>query len=188
MPRLRTIGFTGSGKHYRRVIEEVLNGVTIWGDKYGGQCSVDLGIHLTFLPDHINSKIKPSQFKEIDSDIRWRLMPPGHRGDWKWNYAEGRASVDALVEAFFEWGEPVFSRFRTLESIVNALSLEDLRADSLGSLPTTHLTQTRAAMMYARIHEHLGNVALAREFGKLGLETMGRGILLKPELERLSNL
>ena len=49
-PQHREIGFKGSGSHFRRVNDEVIHCINIQGNKHGGSCAVNLGLHLTFLP------------------------------------------------------------------------------------------------------------------------------------------
>jgi len=43
-------------------------------------------------------------------------------------------------------------------------------------------------MTYARIHENLGDFKLANKFAKFGLDNLGSGFGIKPELERLAAL
>jgi len=126
-PRLREVGFTGSGQHFRRAGGDVLHGLTFHGNKYGGSCFVELGMHLTFLPDANGEMIDPKRFTEIYGEFRWRLG--------EWNYAGGRASVERMVDAYFQRGEPVFNCFRTVQAFVDAVTFENLEAGELSKLP-----------------------------------------------------
>ena len=49
-PRLRDIGFKGSGHNFKRINNEIINIINIQVNKYGGSYAVNLGLHLTFYP------------------------------------------------------------------------------------------------------------------------------------------
>ena len=42
-PKLRELGFSGSGQHFRRVRGEIINAINIQGNKYGNSCAVNWG-------------------------------------------------------------------------------------------------------------------------------------------------
>ena len=49
-PLLRSDGFKGSGKTFRRFENELIHVVNIQGSRYGSMCCVNLAVHLSFLP------------------------------------------------------------------------------------------------------------------------------------------
>ncbi len=187
-PRLREVGFKGSGIHFRRIRGEVINTINIQGNKYGGSSAVNLGLHLSFLPLAWNNELPDlAKIREVDCEFRNRLAP-GRKADYWWKYSglfvSPAKQVEHLVRTYFEVGEPVFARYDSTDAIADAISLDDVLSgsyiDVLGGV-----TNVRAALTMARIHEHLGDRDLAHAFAKAGLERVERATSLIPRFEEI---
>ncbi|MDJ0759699.1 MAG: DUF4304 domain-containing protein [Woeseiaceae bacterium] len=187
-PELRKLGFKGSGNHFRRVRGEVINAINIQGNKYGGSCAVNLGLHLAFLPYNWKSEIPdPTKIKEIDCEFRSRLAP-GRRSDYWWKYdgllTSPRKQVDHLVNTYLRFGEPMFARYESVEDVAKMISLDDVsRRKFVGAFG--NVSVVRAALTMARIHQHLGNRELAMLFAQAGMENIGRATSLRPEFQTI---
>ena len=72
-PKLRELGFKGSGQNYRRLIGDVIHAINIQGNRWGGSCTVNLGIHVTFLPDTLNKMRDPATFNAINCEFHRRI-------------------------------------------------------------------------------------------------------------------
>lgn len=188
-PALRQLGFLGSGSNFRRVRGEVIHVISIQGEKYGGQCAVNLGLHLNFLPITWNNKLPDvKRMKEVDCEFRTRLAPNGCVDYW-WEYGglfdSPTKNVRHLLDTYIRNGETKFTSFPTVEAISNMFSVTDiLEQDLLRGFG--EMTPPRAALAMARIHSHLGNKNSAREFALTGLNRLGRALTLKSALERLA--
>lgn len=191
-PKLREVGFSGSSLNFRRVDNDVIHAINIQGNKWGGSCAVNLGIHLTFLPMAGRPDLKPDikTMKEVDCAFRRRLSPDGKADHW-WKYdgdgwlGSPERSAQSLVDIFFKVGEPYFQKHSTVEAIIAGLDYEAIVAGRHeGILRGT--TTLYAALLAARIHKHLGNVEAAQRFARLGLQKLGGAFTLKPELEELA--
>lgn len=188
-PALRQLGFLGSGSNFRRVRSEVIHVISIQGDKYGGQCSVNLGMHLSFLPVTWSNKLpEVKRMKEVDCEFRMRLTPDGFTDYW-WEYGglfdSSTKNVRHLLDTYIRHGEPRFSYFSTVEAISAMFGVADiLEKDLLRGFG--EMTPSRAALAMARIHSHLGKKDMAREFAVAGLNRLGCALALRPALERLA--
>lgn len=187
-PRLREIGFKGSGKTFRRVSDEVIQVIHLQSDRVGERCCVNLGLQPFCVPVFATGELpNPAKLLEMDCELRWRLAPKGRADHW-WQYSTWRRtpedSVHDLVETFFEYGEPRLRQTTSLQSFCEAYPLAKLQTgewqDALGGKSTP-----RTALLLARIHTHLGNQPLASEYARVGLEHLGNATLVRPELEKL---
>lgn len=189
-PRLRDIGFTGSGQNFRRVVGEVIHAINLQGNKWGGSCAVNLGLHLTFLPtEGLPKPANPRTVTEIDCAFRGRLAKRGESDCW-WPYElpdnSPEEAADDLISRYFEHGESRFQRFRTADDVVSSLQPDRFRTgDWRGELPGTPPI-ARTALMAARIYAHLGRDALRRESAQFALANLGHASGLREELERLA--
>ena len=187
-PELRKLGFKGSGSHFRRIRGDVINAINIQGNKYGGSCAVNLGLHLAFLP--VNWKLEVpdlSTIKEIDCEFRTRLTP-GRKSDYWWKYdglfTSPQKQVDHLVDTYLRDGEPLFAGFDTVEKIAQMCSVDEV---SKGKLRQAFgpVSAVRAALTIARVHQHLGNETLAKAYARAGLENIGHASSLEPQFRSI---
>lgn len=187
-PRLRSVGFAGSGFHFRRITGEVINTVSIQRSQSGRECAVNLGLHLTFLPMCWKEELPDlKSIKETDCEFRTRLTPKGKEDFW-WKYGglldPPSRSIQHLIQTYFEWGEGQFDKYKSAADVASMFSLDDVRKGNwMGEFGGK--TAPRAALAMARVHAHLGRMDLARQYAQIGLDRIGRGIALKPILERL---
>jgi hypothetical protein len=190
-PALRSAGFKGSGVHFRRINGEVINAIWIQGSRDGTKCAVNLGLHLTFLPINWKDKLPDvAHIKATDCEFRDRLTPPGVEDYW-WEYGtvvnQPPQSAAHLYATYFEFGEPRFRSYDTVEAIADMFTLDQLRAGNLNG-GFGGFTVPRAALSMARIRAHLGQTQRAADFARIGLEKLGNASGLKAELERLAQV
>ncbi len=124
-PRLRDIGFKGSGQNFRRVTGDTINCINIQGNKYGGSCAVNLGLHLTFLPVNPGDELPNlKEVREVECEFRRRLAP-GDKEDYWWKYKRFLSSpaktVRHLAETYFRYGEPLFRRYADVRAVAAAV-------------------------------------------------------------------
>lgn len=187
-PRLRAAGFVGSGQHFCRVRGDVLQAISLQGNRHGGSCAVNLGIHLAFLPMVSGDAPGAHGIQEIECEFRRRLAPPGRSDSW-WSYGESveetAESVAALSEMFFAVAEPWFERFSTVAAIAAVLDHARLSSGKL-SPELGCLASVRAALTGARIHAFLGHTDESRRLAMWGLTKLGRVSALREDLEKLA--
>ncbi len=189
-PKLREIGFKGSGQNFRRINGEVINTINVQANKYGGSCAVNLGIHLTFLPLSVDDKMPDiKKIKEIDCEFRLRLAPK-NKDDYWWKYGglldSPSKTINHLIKTYFTYGESQFEKYNTVDKISSLISIEEIiKKDFIDIFDG--ITCQRGALVMARIHEHLGNTSIAGKFAQAGLDNLGGAVLLKSAFEKILN-
>ena len=189
-PRLRAVAFKGTGQNFRRVAGDMIHAINIQGNKWGDSCTVNLGLHLTFLPDTLQVMPDLKTIKEIDCEFRFRMFVDEGRDQW-WLYGttpmEAEQSARSLIATYFDFGEPHFSRYNQPTALV-----AELEQIVFGHRPAEHwlqrLSLVRAALAGARIHLHYGNLAESKRFARAGLNHIRNpvGIALREELNALA--
>lgn len=187
-PKLRELGFKGSGSNFRRIRGEVINTINIQGNKYGGSSAVNLGLHLTFLPVNWKDQLPDTKkIKELDCEFRNRLAPKGKHDYW-WKYEtlfkSPSKQVSHLIDTYLKVGEPAFSKYDTVEKVADMISIEEIFSDNYIKA-FGGMTEVRAALTMARIHQHLGDSDLARAFASAGMANLGRATVLEPQFREV---
>jgi Domain of unknown function (DUF4304) len=183
--RLREVNYLGSKGTYRRGNNEVVHVLNIRGNSMGYKCYLDVGMHLTFLPDFLNRISNPKQIKITGCEFRLFNIFPKREPDG-WYYLRGSVEVDDLADSYFSFCEPILRKYEGVTDFVNAFPLSAWDDKRLPDLPWTFGTHARAALTYARIHKYLGNIELTRQFAKLGIAHLTTESLLRLELEALA--
>ncbi len=189
-PKLRGIGFKGSGQNFRRINGEIINTINIQAHKYGGSCAVNLGLHLTFLPLNWADQLPDiRKIKEIDCEFRMRLAPKD-KSDYWWKYGglldSPTRKAHHLIATYLNYGEPHFKEYDEVEKIASMLSIDDIEKNDYINV-FGGITLQRGALAMARIHKHLGNTLKAKEFAEIGLNKLGRAVALRPAFVEIVN-
>ena len=189
-PRLRDVGFKGSGQDFRRVSDEIIQAVNIQGRRHGGSCALNIGLHATFLPAGWQGELPNiSKIKEIDCEFRGRVTP-NEGADYWWEYGStpdfAIRSARHLAETFFDVAIPEFEKLASVKALIDWLPID---AVIRGDYMTQFELQTicRALLAMARTHQHLGNREDAKAFAAAGLARVGRGVRLIPQFESILN-
>lgn len=160
-----------------------------------GKCALNIGLHLTFLPTLSGELPDIETVKEIDCEFRHRVTPDNKTDFW-WEYGgsdqSAHRSAQHLIATYFGVAEPWFQSFATIESFVHMYPVDFLELPngryhgdtSFGDFPAT---ASRMALAMARIHEHLGDLKLAKEFATKGLANVGQGTSLIPQFQKIIN-
>lgn len=164
-PKLREVGYQGSGQNFRRVSNETINVVNIQISKYGGSCAVNLGLHFAFLPLNWSAELPVGKkIKEVDCEFRMRLSPKVNHDYW-WEYdgllSSPTRKANHLIETYFNYGEPRFKSLDTVEKFARSLSIDALKMNQEVSVFGI-MARPRAALTMARIHQHLGDLNKAK--------------------------
>lgn len=194
-PALRQLGFSGSGRHFRRQRGDVIDAINVQASRHGDASCINLGLHFTCLPTGVPEQRPELQaWREIDCEFRTRLVPAGESDHW-WRHGstpeENRAAAQDIVRLYLAAGEPLFQQFPTSRAFADSCSTDALvrrQNRPTASFPW-HSTDVRAALALARIHRHHGNVAQSQRFAALCLQLAEGGPLaedLRTELKALA--
>ena len=188
-PKLRGVGFIGSGSNFRRLRNDVIHVLNIQGSKYGESSCVNLCIHPSCLPiEHTQELPDPKKLKEYECVFRSRLAPAsGVDKWWKYNgiFTSPKRSVDDLVTTYFKYGESYLDRYSSVKNILEELSIDKLRANKSIEALGWDISIPRAALIAARISECRGDDESKVLFAKYGLGQVECGEGLKKLLLEL---
>jgi hypothetical protein len=149
--------------------------------------SVNLGVHYDFLPK-VGSTDFPEQGKvELpDCEIKLRLTPDEGVSDYWWPMISSSiGEISLLLDAKVELS---FAKY-DIDRDIGRISLDDIENNLSSLLPST--TKVRACLLLARLHETVGDRALAIDFARLGIKMAGMAVgpkkALKQIIERLDS-
>lgn len=188
-PLLRAEGFKGSGTTFRRIKNEIIHVVNIQGSRYGGQCCVNLCVHLSFLPiPGMDLLIDPKKVKEYECRFRSRLHEPGEDEHW-WSYgtteAEAEAGLANLIATYRRCAALFFNKFEPFPEVFERITPAEIDARDFSRLPAWPWGGLELTL--ALIMKHLGHFEKCRQFAEVGLRHLGCAVGLEPELKRLRN-
>jgi hypothetical protein len=185
-PILKSDGFSGSGRTFRRILGSVIHVVNVQGAREGGKFAVNLGIQPLCIPDVLGAVPNPTRITAELCEFRRRLCES--KGDQWWEHEASKASMDAAVQQaaavytaigrnlFFEQSGPVAALHR--------LTPEQF-ADGHYSLSGFGSTKVRMARSLALMRRSAGNLRDASAFADIALSNLGSARGLRQELELL---
>lgn len=185
-PVLRSDGFFGSGRTFRRVSGDLIHVVQVQGSRYGGKFAVNLGIQPRSIPDAAGNSPDARKIREERCEFREGLSDTN--GDQWWEHAGSKESMDAAVRAaaavYTTVGRRVFSEMSGPESPLHRVTPAQFEAgeydfSGFGS------TKVRVARSLALMRQSVGNPADAGAFARIALAGLGGASALRAELEAL---
>lgn len=113
-PQLRELGFQGSGFNYKKTSGNYIHTIQFFGNKYGGEGWVEVGVHLDFLPDSIHEPADLKTIKTIDCIYRHSLhLENGNQMvDYGMNEEEAEESIGLIYDMILQQGMPYFDLFQ----------------------------------------------------------------------------
>jgi len=127
--QLRDLGFKGSGFDYLMDTEDFLFAIGIQGNRYGGQCCVELGIQPKNLNTDGSRFLDFKKMKYVDCEFRTRLSPRG-QGDFWWTYDDdenkNRKLADDIVQTIRDFAIPVIKKIKDNPDFLEEIEPEDL--------------------------------------------------------------
>ena len=189
-PILREDGFKGSGRVYRRVVGELINIVSVYSSRHGGQFAIHMGIHPLAVPDVLGNAANPAKMTESLCEFGRRLSE-GTADQW-WQHDTTRASMDRAVRQaaslYMNVGRPMFAALNSPTSPILNLSPNEFgsrQADFHGF----GTTKFRKAVVLARLRHTQDRPAECRGFAEIALEAHpGMSAQLREELYDLVRL
>jgi hypothetical protein len=172
-PRLRALGFTGSGQYYRKVAGEWVVVVNLQGSKWGDKFFVNLAAHPVLIPTINDDPVDPKKIKEYDCLFRTRVGK-----DWSWNLRFGAGAE--LVSQIEQAANDLVTRAHGLRAAVATDPPETLvRNFAIGQ------TDAFASLHLARAALAFGDVHKASAIAEWGLNAAGDALILRARLKAL---
>jgi len=185
-PVLKSDGFFGSGRTFRRISGDLIHVVQVQGSRYGGQFAVNLGIQPRCIPDVAGNSPDESRIREELCEFRRRLSE-ARRDQW-WEHEGSKESMDAAVRAaasvYLAVGRRLFSELSGLESSLHKVTPEQFEAGQY-DFAGFGSTKVRMARSLALMRQSIGNPADANAFARIALASLGNASALRSDLEKL---
>lgn len=188
LPYLKEDGFRGSGRTFRRVINDWIQVVNFQGSMYGGQFAINLGLHHVHLPIISGPILNPEKIREYECGFRRRLSDSDLDKWWKHDSTE--SSMDAAVtdaaEVYLSVGRPLLNNLGALESAFDSVTPGLLDSKGIGFLGFTAGGDVLTALALARLRKLQRRQTESKAFAAYGLTRLvGTATALKTQLERL---
>ncbi len=185
---IRKLGFKGTGLNYNKQSGHYIYSIQIFSDKWGGQCWVEVGVHLDFIPDSSHMKIiMPSRVKTIDSMIRKTIEENNKQKLYLYgrNEEEAKLSIQEMLSDIKTTGFSYIEEFKDFPRPFSDLTTDDLKNDTYSWLEDISVN----CLNLARINCYLENKKKTEEFCKCGLKptTEKGGKMLRSLYVRLLN-
>jgi hypothetical protein len=185
-PLLREDGFAGSGRTFRRTVEDVVQVVNVQSSRYGGEFAINLALQPLAIPDALGNSPDPKKITESLCEFRRRLAESG--ADQWWQHDATQTGMDRAVreaaEVYVRVGRMLFDGTSGPTSALHAISPAQLEKSKF-YLNGFGTTKVRLALALARLRKANGNLAEAKEFADYGLARVGSAVALRRELEAL---
>jgi len=185
-PVLKSDGFFGSGRTFRRISGDFIHVVQIQGSRYGGKFAVNLGIQPRSIPDVAGNLPEATKIKPELCEFRRRLSEA--KGDQWWDHAGSKESMDAAVRAaasvYATVGRRVFAELSGPESLLHNVTPAQFEAGQYG-FSGFGSTKIRMARSLALMRQSARNLADAGAFARIALANLGAAHALRAELEAL---
>jgi len=129
-PFLKTLGFKGRKNHFYKIENKLLFVIGIFKDKYGGECSLNAGVHLEGYPIRgFFEKISASKVTTNGSIIYKALTLENENSSLKFgmNNLEGLETIEFMKELIKNLAIPFFEKFTNFPSPFNEIRISDLQ-------------------------------------------------------------
>lgn len=127
-PYIKSLGFKGSKNNFYKKVSPWIYTVNIFKDKYGGECTINIGIHLDFIENQLNKLPIPSKFTVLDCIIDKNIaMDNGN--SWYFygkNENEGIETINIMIDIFEKKGVPFLQKFSNYPIPFSLIKLEDI--------------------------------------------------------------
>jgi hypothetical protein len=186
-PALKSDGFFGSGRTFRRISGDLIHVVNVQGPRYGGRFAVNLGIQPRCIPDVVGNSPDATKLRAELCEFRRRLSEA--KSDQWWEHEESKDSMDAAVRAaaavYTTIGRRLFSELSGPESPLHKVTPAQFEAGN-HSFSGFSSTKVRMARSLALMRQSVGNLTDASAFARIALANLRVAHFLRAELEALS--
>ena len=178
---LRSLGFRGSGRNYRKMTDSAIMVVNCQKSSDPGRFYVNLGVQPTAIATEGNALPDPKTIKEYDCVFRRRLSPPDGLG---WTREPTDSELATLLRDLRHAHDVYLVPLSEMPGF-----LTDLTPEGLLALDDTSLIggrRARNALHLARLAVAHGDLLKARAFVELGIrESAPMASSLRGTLKRL---
>lgn len=195
VPKLREQGWKGSGYHFRKFTDNhYIYILSFQPDKYGGECWVEVGVHLDFLRNVGGEEYDLKKINCTWLDIRRRISPD-NSDSYTWKYQDtedkNRKVLEDIWETFTTDGKDFFNQFKNFPCPFQDIEISDIdnRDENyqIKGLPLP--PDVRTAWYLSQVFDYVGDKDKASRFADFGLSRIQgqQGSALRSDLEKIKN-
>jgi hypothetical protein len=186
-PILRSDGFAGAGRTFRRVLWDWVQVINVQSSRSVGSFAVNLAVHPLALPDLRGNQPDPKKINEELCEFRRRLSDKNTDQWWKYENTEASMikAVSEAGEVYINFGRPLLARVSGPDAAMNIVVAADF-AEGRFDFGGFGSTRARMALALSRLRRTQGRVSEAVSFATLGLANVGSAVALRRELEQLA--
>ncbi|MGK9232958.1 DUF4304 domain-containing protein [Inquilinus limosus] len=186
-PILRSLGFKGSGKRYRRLGADCIHVVEVQLRSGGESFAINLGLQPLDIPDVLGNEPAEKEITGGLCEFRRRLSERDHDqwGSFQSSDDASRA-VEQCSKIFLEFGEKSFIEQTGPSSALRTVSPADFESGNF-DFSGFSSTKVRMARALSLMRRAVGDHKKSRDFAVIALKHMGSASGLKRELEALAH-
>jgi hypothetical protein len=190
-PTLNDLGFEGTDHYFtKRTNNHYIYALVIQANKYGDSCIMEMGVHLDYLLDDVNSNITV-----FDCEFRQRFKP--HKSfinrlfrndaevwhDYGNSEQQAMRSIASMRSLLLSQGMEFFNQFNEFPYPLLKIDLEEIKRGSRRLKQLGAPLNLKLALLISKTHLFLGNKKDAEKYAKWGLMNIGRATILIKEFE-----
>lgn len=185
-PALRSVGFVGSGKRFRRVAADCIHVVEVQLWRAGGRFAVNLGLQPLDIPVRLGGPPDTQKVTEPDCEFRQRLADRGSDQWWQFvSVEDAMEAASACAATFLRVGEGKFTEQTGWTSRLRTITPAELEESDF-SFSGFSSTKARTARALALMRLATNEIQSARDFASIALKHLGSAIGLREELEAIA--
>ena len=185
-PALRSVGFVGSGKRFRRVAADCIHVVEVQLWRGGGSFAVNLGLQPLDIHVALGGLPDRQKITEPDCEFRQRLADSGSDQWWQFESAEDAMEAASHSAAtFLRIGDKRFGEQTGWTSRLRTITPDEVDAGDF-SFSGFSSTEVRMARALALMRLATNDKQCARDFALIALKHLGQATRLRGELEAIA--
>jgi hypothetical protein len=184
-PALRTDGFSGSGRTFRRIINGFICVVNVQSSRSGGQFAINLGLHPVAIPMTGSKRLDVKNIAAADCEFRRRLSAGG--ADKWWLHPLDSDLPNALKDAcqlYETVGRSLFAKQTATDAPLLTVTSAQFETEGI-FLSGFGTTDVRQAYVLALMRYLANEREEAAAFARIALARLGSSGGLKRELEEI---
>ncbi|MCV2366471.1 DUF4304 domain-containing protein [Paucibacter sp. DJ1R-11] len=186
-PLLRSDGFSGTGRTFRRVRDGWIQVIGVQGSRHGGQFAINLGLQPLSVAHVLGELPDPKKITDSLCEFRRRLTADG--SDQWWSHGQSQESMNQAAEqaaaVYVTVGRKLLASVSGPQSPFEQISPE-VFARSTESFVGFGSTRVRMALVLSLLRRSQHRFSESAAFAEIGLGDVGSAAGLRPKLEELA--
>lgn len=175
-PFIKELGFKGSKNNFYKKNSPWIYVLNLNKDKYGGELTINVGVHLDFIENTLDKLPIPSKFNITDCIIDKNLVLE-NGNSWLFygkNKTEAKETIEFMKELILEQAIPFLEQFNNYPEPFNKISVEDIKNKTKNfldfSIDDKLIDWVHFILFLSKVNYNIGNKERAIELLDLAKE------------------